>query len=346
MNLLIIGGTVFLGKHLTIAALNRGHEITLFNRGLSQSGEWPEVQQIKGDRDEDLDRLKGKKWDAVIDTCGYHPYSVKRSADILKDSVSHYTYISTISVYQQFPKTGTTEDSAVRTITEEQIVQSANLGKGKRATAMTYQSFYGGLKAACEKTLEQSMAGKVLIPRPGLIVGPHDYSGRLGYWVKRVAGGGDVLIPDQPEKRRMRFIDCRDLSEWIVKMIEVGTTGVYNTTGAEDYLHSQEFISICNQICGKKANFVSASDDFLLKNKVDPWNDLPFWIPLEERDSDIFGVSNIKAIQKGLTFRPLSSTIQDTLDWIKHEPDTQEWGYGLSRDRELKLIEKLKSESV
>ncbi len=343
MKILIIGGTIFLGKYLTIAALTRGHNLTLFNRGISQSDEWPEVEHIKGDRDKDLDELKGRQWDAVIDTCGYLPYSVSASVEILKDIVSHYTFISTISVYKRFVAMDTLEDSPVRTITEDQVIQSAKFSTGKRATAETYKSFYGGLKAMCEKAVEQTMPENALILRPGLIVGPDDYSGRLGYWIKRIAEGGDVLVPDQPEKRRIRLIDCRDLSDWTIRMIECNTTGVFNTTGTEAYLNHQTFLTECSQICGEKSNFVYATDDFLLQNKVDPWNDLPFWIPLNEKEIDIFGVSNIKAIKNGLTFRSLSATIQDTLTWIETKPDTTEWKYGgLPRNQELKLIKQLK----
>ncbi len=345
MKLLIIGGTIFLGRYLTEAALGRGHNVTLFNRGTNNSTLWPEVDKIKGDRNKDLDKLKGRKWDAVIDTCGYHPYSVKASAEVLADIVSHYTYISSISVYQHFREMDTLEDSPVRTITEDQIKQSAKFPTGNRATAETYKSFYGGLKAVCEKTVEQIMPGKTFIPRPGLIVGPYDYSGRLGYWIKRINEGGDVLVPDQPEQRRIRFIDCRDLSEWIIKMVESNTTGIYNTTGAEDHMNIQTFYTKCNQICGGNAKWVYATDDFLLRSNVDPWNDLPFWIPLNEKDSDLFGVSNVKAIQKGLTFRSLSTTIQDTLTWIKDKPGAVEWETGLPRDRELELIKQLKLES-
>lgn len=342
MKILIFGGTIFLGRYLTEVALKRGHEVTLFNRGKHNTQLFSKVEKLKGDRDINLGILKGRKWDAVIDTCGYLPGSVSASARILAEHISHYTYISTISVYQKFVPSETLEVSPVLSVTEQESQQATDIPTGQRATAETYQSLYGGLKAICEKRVNEILPGRVFIPRPGLIVGPNDYSGRFEYWCKRFADGGDVLCPDQAEKRKFRVIDCRDLSDWIVKMIEKQVTGIYNTTGPEDDFSFSAFYKACQNISKKNVRFSWVTDNFLIEKNIKLWSDLPFWIPLAEKNSRVFEVNNDKAIKQGLTFRPIEETIQDTMDWISSKKETSEWACGLSRERELELINLLK----
>src|SRR2546423_826005 len=235
MKLLILGGTRFLGRHLVTAGLARDHEITLFNRGRHSSDALPLVEIIHGDRYSELNKLHGRRWDAVVDTCGMLPRAVRAAAETLSDSVDRYVFISTQNVYADVSKPGVDESFPLKTLTNDQL---------DRANAVdtsgdpSYGEMYGGLKALCERAAEEVMPDRVLIIRPGLIVGPYDYTERFTYWVARVAAGGEVLAPGPPE-RYVQFIDVRDLAEWIVKMVERKEKGIYNANGPTKSLTMQ-----------------------------------------------------------------------------------------------------------
>ncbi len=216
MDLLILGGTGFLGRHLVERALAYGHRVTLFNRGLSGPDLFPEVETIRGDREGNLSALRGRRWDAVIDTCGYVPRVVRASAALLAGAVDHYTFVSSISVYSDAIEPGADEGAPVKELADPTV---------EEVTGETY----GGLKALCERAAEEEMPGKVLNIRPGLISGPHDPTDRFTYWPRRISAGGEVLAPDRLE-RRVQFIDVRDLAVWIVKMSAERRTGTYNAT--------------------------------------------------------------------------------------------------------------------
>jgi uncharacterized protein YbjT (DUF2867 family) len=206
MDLLILGGTGFLGRHLVESALGDGHRPTLFNRGLTEAELFPEVEKIEGDREGDPSALRGRRWDAVIDTCGYVPRVVGASARLLADAVDHYTFVSSISVYSDDIASGADEGAPVRELPDPTV---------EEVTGETY----GGLKALCERAAEETMPGRVLNIRPGLISGPHDPTDRFTYWPRRIAAGGEVLAPDR-EERKVQYIDVRDLASWIVEMSE------------------------------------------------------------------------------------------------------------------------------
>ena len=338
MRILIIGGTIFLGRHLIEAALAREHQITIFNRGQHNPDLYPEVEKLRGDRSCDLTALDGRRWDAVIDTCGYLPGIVRKSAELLATAAEHYTFISSCSVYADFDLAGTDETSPVKTITAEQLSEAEKIDTGERATAISYGEMYGALKALCERAAEESMPGRVLNIRAGLIVGPHDYSDRFTYWVHRVAQGGEVLAPGRP-RRRVRVIDVRDLAEWVIRMAENRQPGTYNATGAEDGLTMERLLEECRSTGGSDATFVWASEKFLLEQGVGAWGEMPLWIP--EEYNGIFLVNNDKAIAAGLTFRPLSDTIKDTLIWNAAHSSDAEWRAGLKLERERELIKSL-----
>lgn len=338
MKILIIGGTIFLGRHLIEAALARGHEVTIFSRGRHNPDWNPEVEKLRGDRGGDLSALHGRRWDAVIDTCGYVPGVVRKSAELLADAVEHYTFISSCSVYRDFDLAGTDETAPVSTITPEQLDEAEKIDTGERATALTYGEMYGALKALCERAAEDALPGRALSVRAGLIVGPYDYSDRFTYWVRRVAKGGEVLAPGRPE-RRVRVIDARDLAEWIIRMAETRRAGIYNATGAEDGLTMERLLEECRAVSGSDAGFVWASERFLLEQKVGAWSELPLWIP--EEYNGIFAVNNAKAIDAGLTFRTLSDTVGDTLAWDSARPSDAERRAGLKPERERELLESL-----
>ena len=320
MDLLILGGTGFLGRYLVEAALGDGHRVTLFNRGLSGPDLFPGVETIRGDRDGDLSALQGRRWDAVIDTCGYVPRVVRASAGHLADAVDHYTFVSSISVYSDAIGLGADEDAPVEELDDPTV---------EEVTGETY----GGLKALCERAAEEEMTGRVLNIRPGLISGPHDPTDRFTYWPRRISAGGEVLAPDRPE-RRVQFIDVRDLAAWMVAMSAEQQTGTYNATGPNYELHLEELLEECEAASGGDARLVWVSEQFLEQNGVEPFTELPLWVPREF--AGMLDVDCGRAIAAGLAFRPLSETIRDVLEWDSKRGEADlAAGLKLEREREL-----------
>src|SRR5215204_716717 len=322
MDLLILGGTGFLGRHLVEATLADGHRPTLFNRGLSEPGLFPEIEKIEGDRDGDLSPLLRRRWDAVIDTCGYVPRTVRASAGLLAGAVDHYTFVSSISVYSDAIEPGADEEAPVEELPDPTVEE----GTGET---------YGGLKALCERAAEEEMPGGVLNVRPGLISGPHDPTDRFTYWARRIAAGGEVLAPDRPE-RRVQFIDVRDLAAWIVKMAADQQTGTHNATGPDYELTMGRLLEECEAVGGGGAEFVWVSEDFLEEKGVEPFTELPLWVPRE--DAAMLAVDCGKAIAAGLAFRPLSETVKDVLDWDRARTTDGEPAAGLRSVRERELL--------
>jgi 2'-hydroxyisoflavone reductase len=322
MDVLILGGTGFLGRHLVEAALGDGHRVTLFNRGLRNPDLFPEVEKIKGDRDGGLSPLRGRRWDAVIDTCGYVPRVVRASAGLLADAVDHYTFVSSISVYSDAVTPGADEEAPVQELPDPGV---------EEVTGETY----GGLKALCERAAEEEMPGRVFNVRPGLISGPHDPTDRFTYWPRRISAGGEVLAPDRPELR-VQFIDVRDLAAWILKMAQEQRTGTYNATGPDYELTMGRLLEECESVSGGGAKLVWVSEDFLKDQGVEPFTELPLWVPRE--DSALLSVDCGRAINAGLAFRPLSATVRDVLDWDLTRTADREPAAGLSPERERELL--------
>jgi 2'-hydroxyisoflavone reductase len=325
MKLLILGGTKFLGRHIVESALSRGHEVTLFNRGKENPDLFPDVEKLKGDRDGQLEALLGRKWDAVIDTSGYVPRLVRQSAGLLADAVEHYTFISSISAYADFSIRDMDESYPVGRV-EDETIEEVN------------GETYGPLKARCEEEVEAAMTGRSLIIRPGLIIGPYDPTDRFTYWPCRVAQGGVVLSPGE-SNRQIQMIDARDLATWVVQMIEKKKTGTYNVTGPEHLLTMDQLLVECKSTLNSNATLTWVSEEFLAEKDVQPWSELPLWIPSTKNWPGFLAVNCEKAISEGLTFRPLSETIRDTYEWSKSRPDTQELKAGLTREREIKLLQ-------
>lgn len=325
MQILIIGGTVFLGRALVEAALQRGHALTLFNRGQSDPAAFPDVEQLHGDRKVDLSALKGRRWDAAIDTCGYVPRVVRMSTSLLAEAVNHYTFVSTLSVYPDNVPAGADEHTPVATLRDETI---------EEVTGETY----GPLKALCEATAERVMPGRVFIPRPGLIVGPYDPSDRFTYWPHRVAQGGEVLAPGRPE-RPIQFIDVRDLAEWTIRMIELNQTGIFNATGPMTPVTMGQLLEDSKAVSGSDARFVWLSEPFLSEHSVAPWTDLPVWVPESDPAlAGFHGFENGRALYTGLTFRTVDETVRDTLAWEATRPADHAWRAGITREREAELL--------
>jgi 2'-hydroxyisoflavone reductase len=340
MKLLIIGGTRFLGYHLVEAALARGHEITLFNRGKHSLPDAKNVETIVGDRKLDLSKLGVRRWDAVIDTCGYLPRVVKASAEFLSDSVERYVFISSLSVYDDVSVAGLDETAAVKTLSDEQLEQAYAIDSSGETSAVTYAKLYGGLKALCEKAAETAFPNRVLTIRPGLIVGPHDYTDRFTYWVDRVARGGEVLAPGRPDAY-LQFVDVRDLAEWIVRMVEQEKTGIYNANCLPGTHTMENVLQECKVVSASDASFTWVSDDFLLQEQVTPWSEVPLWMPEETTHLKGFMFINCdKAIAAGLRFRTLVDTIQATLDWHKMTGRRGVVKAGLDSEKEQRLLDK------
>ena len=328
MKILILGGTKFLGRYLVDAAIAAGHEVTLFNRGKTNPTLFPDVEMILGDREQDVDRLAGREWDAVIDVAGYLPRIVRLSAEALKDSVKKYVFISSISVYSEFSKVGINEEDPVGKLEDETI---------EEITGETY----GPLKVLCEKTVQEIYGDQALIVRPGLIVGPYDPTDRFTYWPMRVKRGGDMITPDKPQTP-IQIIDVRDLSEFIIKLIEEGASGIYNATGPDYELTIGEFLDVCRMVSGSVATFHWASVEFLKEHEVAPWSDMPVWIPDTEEDAGFSRVDVSKATNAGLKFRPLEDTVRDTIQWAEMRPEDHDWRAGLNPTKEQILLSLLK----
>ncbi|MCO5191330.1 MAG: NAD-dependent epimerase/dehydratase family protein [Anaerolineae bacterium] len=325
MNLLILGGTVFLGRHITEAAVAAGHTVTLFNRGQSGADIFPQLETLIGDRDKgDLSALDGRTWDAVIDTCAYVPRVARDSATKLADTVAHYTFVSTCSVYADLTTTGQDETAPVIELEDPTV---------ENVTGETY----GGLKVLCERAVAETLPDRTLIIRPGLIVGPHDRSDRFTYWPVRVADGGEVLAPGRPE-RPVQYIDVRDLAAWTVRMVEQKPTGVYNTIGPHPETTMGATLESCRRISGSNAAFTWVDEAFLLENEVGAYVEMPLWVPEEYRAFDAFSAD--KAVAAGLTYRPIDDTIRATLTWQATRPADYQWRAGLTRERERELLTK------
>jgi 2'-hydroxyisoflavone reductase len=296
--------------------------LTLFNRGKTHPELFPDVEKLRGDRDGQLDALKGRTWEAVIDTSGYVPRIVKISAELLAPSVRQYVFISSISVYPDDVKPGANESTPVQKLTEPGSEE--------------VRKHYGALKALCERAAEAAMPGRTTNIRPGLIVGPGDPTDRYTYWPVRIDRGGEALAPgtgDDP----VQYVDVRDLAAWIVQTIERRNVGVFNATGPEKRLTMSGMLSTCRKAAERPAALVWVPETFLAEQKVSPWSDLPVWTGAEG------GLSQLdcsKAIRAGLRFRSADETARDTLVWWKGSPEERrkKLRAGISPEREQAVL--------
>lgn len=339
MKILIIGGTKFLGRHLVGAALQNGHEVTLFNRGKIYSDEKIEnVEQIHGDRNTDLEKLAERSWDICIDTCGYLPQSVKSSAEFLRDRVNQYVFVSSISAYQTFSQPDFDENAPLAELTEEQKEQFALIDPKGELTGIILREIYGALKVLCEREAETAMLNRVLIVRPGMIVGEFDFTDRVTYWMMRVAQGGEILAPGKPE-RFVQIIDAHDLAVWIVKMAEENQTGIFNATGKPFQLTFGGLLEKIKNVTNSDAEFTWVDEEFLEKENVAVWSEMPLYLHESDVDWQGFLSANIdRALEKGLRFTTLDDTIRKTLDWRKSTGG--ELKAGISAERETELLKK------
>jgi len=331
LRILILGGTGFTGPFQVKYALSRGHKVTVFNRGKTHPSELPkEVEQLIGDRNGQLEALKGKQWDVCIDNPTTLPAWVRDAAQILKGKVGRYVFISTISVYAD-TSTGPDENAPLAKY------EGADPFK-ETLEAMKASGYktYGPLKALSEQETQKWFPDKSLIIRPGLIVGPRDETDRFTYWPVRIDRGGEVLAPGNPSDP-VQFIDGRDLAEWTIRMVEKGETGIYNATGPAKELGIGGMLDGIKGALNSNAPFAWADGEFLKQQKVEAWSDMPVWA------GDELGMSHTnisRALAEGLTFRSLADTARDSLAWFNAQKSERQAKLraGLTPEREAEVL--------
>jgi 2'-hydroxyisoflavone reductase len=299
MKLLVLGGTKFLGRHAVAHALEQGHEVTTFTRGQTNPELFPEAEHLHGDRDGGLDALSGHEWDGVVDTSGYVPRIVRQSAELLRDAVQRYVFVSSISVYAEPEDEPDSED---------------------------IEQHYGALKRACERVLEEVYGDRSARVRAGLIVGPHDPTDRFTYWPRRLAAGGDVLAPGDPEQP-VQIVDARDLAAWLVQLALEGPGGTFDATGPQLTLGG-----LLERLRGD-ARIVWMDSQTVLDAGVEPWTELPLWLP----DRDSWSLMQRNDLPASLTTRPLEETARDTLAWDREQPGDRPT---LTREKEAEVLAK------
>jgi 2'-hydroxyisoflavone reductase len=317
MRILILGGTLFLGRHVVDAALARGHEPTLFNRGQTNPELFPAVEKLRGNRDGDLGALAGRSFDAVVDTSGRVPRLVRDTIDALGD-VGHYTFVSTISVYADL-STAPTVESAVGELTEPS------------EDAMEH---YGELKADCEDVVRRRFPD-AFIPRPGLIVGPWDPTGRFTYWPQRLAAGGRVLAP-APADADLQVIDARDLADWFVRAAETSLAGTFNAVGPR--VPRGDALETINRVSGSRAELVWVDPQFVADAGIGEWMELPLWIH-DPQYAAMLAIDPLPALAAGLEPRPLAETARDTLAWVEGGEAPPDPPAGLDREKERTVLD-------
>jgi nucleoside-diphosphate-sugar epimerase len=318
MRVLVLGGTVFLGRHVTAEALRRGHEVTLFHRGRHGAELFGEAEHVLGDRAGDLAGLRGREWDAAIDTSGYEPADVERSSAL---DLGHLVFVSTCNVYPAWPAEAVDEDSAVWTE-----------GDG-----------YGPLKAACERAAQAAMPGRVASVRAGLICGPYDNIFRLPWWVHRIAAGGDVVAPGDPD-RTVQLVDARDLAGWMLDLAEQRVAGAFNATAPPGRTTMREVLEAAVEATGSDARLHWVPDDVLVAHEVQEWDELALWIaPATGAGTWAGGTERAQAA--GLRCRPIAETVADTWAWLRDggADALGDWRAenrprGLSPERERELL--------
>lgn len=322
MRILIIGGTIFLGRAVVDVAVGEGHFVTLFNRG-RHDDDRTDVERLRGDRDGELDALRGRTFDAVVDTSGYVPRVVRQSARLLADATERYLFVSTLSVYRTPVPMAADEDAPLATLDDPTV---------EEVTGETY----GPLKVLCEEAVRDAFGDRAIVVRPGLIVGPRDPTDRFTYWPHRLARGGRVLAPGRPG-RLVQAIDVRDLAAWMVRLLTMEASGTLNAVGYP--LPFEDALLVCRDALGSDAELVWVPDADLLGAGVTPWSELPLWLPESDPEArGFFQFSNARAVRRGLAFRPMARTAVDTVAWARGRAADHAWRAGLPAEREAEIL--------
>lgn len=336
MRALVLGGTGFIGPPMVEYLLERGHTVTIFNRGQTKTDLFPDVEKLVGDRNDDLKALEGRTWDVVFDNHATLPRWVRQTAQLLKDSASRYIHVSTISVYDEPGFTLPEDRDEAEPMRLDEDAPLAQLPEDWDGSEQITGATYGAFKVMAEAEAEKAFPGRATIVRPGLIVGPGDPTDRFTYWPVRIARGGEVLAPGSG-KDAVQIIDARDLVRFIVTLAENNVSGVFNATGPESRLSMAEMLYGIRAVTGGDVRFTWVPTDFLEAQSVAPWGDMPVWIP----GSPILNVRIDRALAAGLTFRPLADTVRDTLAWqaTRSEERRSTLRAGLSAEREAEVLQ-------
>jgi 2'-hydroxyisoflavone reductase len=329
MKILIIGGTQFVGRHIVAAALARGHDITLFNRGKTNADLFPQAQHLTGDRKQDVSALLTDLWDVVIDACGYTRRDVRNTSQALQGRVKHYVFISTISVYASFAQAN---------------AESSTLGTWHDLDTETVDGdTYGPLKAACETIVQDAFAHHNTLVRPGLVVGPHDHTDRFTYWPARIALGGSIIAPNNAQDP-VQYIDVRDLAAFTLLCAEQSLQGAYNVVG--NTLGIGTLLQCCKDVAQSNAKFAWLPAALMKEQDVKPWQDMPLWMDPSSDTKAVALTRNDKAMKAGLNITPLADTVKDTLQWHQSRPlaEQQHMKAGLSAEREQGLHKTLNAQ--
>jgi len=329
LRILILGGTRFIGPHQVKYLLDRGHRVSTFTRGRTDPpfhhDYFERVEQLNGDRDDDLGALETGEWDAVIDNSASVPRWVRESAGLLAGRARRYLFVSSISAYASFDRPGMTEAAPVAQLEDPTV---------EEVTGATY----GGMKALCEQAARDAFGDNAIIVRPGLIIGPGDNTDRWTYWPVRIDRGGEVLAPNSAADP-IQNIDARDLSEWIVRLVEEpGHGGTYNATSPA-YTFGEMLDGVKGAL-GSDATFTWVSTEFMAEHGIAPWGHMTNWVPPEGESAGMLQVSVDAAVAHGLTFRPLADTARDTLEWWNTLPEDRRASplAGLPAEREAEVL--------
>ncbi|PYE54236.1 NAD-dependent epimerase/dehydratase family protein [Deinococcus yavapaiensis] len=324
MRLLILGGTQFVGKHIVLTALDRGHDVTIFTRGKGRDDLPETVERLRGDRDGDLSALQGRTWDACIDVSGYVPRIVRASAEQLRESVSFYAFISTVSVYADFSEAPITEDSPLIDLPDKTVEQ---------ITGETY----GGLKVLCEQAVRDVYGDRCSMIRPDIVAGAFDPTDRFTYWVERLANnaasGLPILAPGDGSDL-IQFVDARDLAAFTLHTVEERVSGAFNVCG--DALRFDEFLSRAASALGVTPTLEWKDVPFLQQNEV-TWNDLPMFVPSASEQRGLMDVSNERAKAAGFTPRDVEDTVGSVHGWTVTRTSPERRA-GMSAEREQELL--------
>lgn len=331
LTILILGGTGFIGPYQVQYALDRGHTVTLFNRGRTNPGLFPTVEKLIGDRATDLKSLEGRQWDLVIDNSATDPTWVERSAAVLQQSVKRYCFVSTRSVYFDTSRVPMTIEAPVCTPDNTPVESGKPLP-------------YCLAKALSENVVRQYFGDRTLIVRPSLVVGPGDLTDRFTYWPVRIERGGEILAPGDGTDY-VQIIDARDLSEWMIRLAELGTTGTYNALGPKTPRLFSEVLHGIKAVTTADASFTWVDADFLEKHQVRPYQEMPVWMPSKGTRAGFGRFDISREVALGLTFRSLAATTRDTLDYYHAQPaDRQDkLKAGITPDREAEVLKAWKA---
>jgi len=316
MRILVLGGTQFVGRAVVEAALAAGDELTLFHRGQTNPGLFPEAEHVLGDRDGGLAALDGREWDACIDVSGYLPRLVGDSAAYLRDRVARYVYVSTISVYAGLAAP-LDETGALATL-EDETTEEITGGS------------YGALKALCEQRVTAVFGERAAVVRPGYVIGPYDHTGRFPWWAHRAAQGGEMIVPAS-FARAFQAIDTRDLAAFLLQRARSPLTGVFNATGPVPPITMLDLVEAAASTRDADLNVEVVDDAFLAAQGIE--TELPLW-PGDDPDWAAWAQVDVrKAIGAGLTFRPVEDTVAATLAHTEVVP-----GIGLEPERETEVL--------